>query len=51
MIIPSHPCQDKCPEFTDEQCCHCLIQQEQDLENSDEAKFYAQALTAGDYVP
>ncbi len=20
-----HPCQDKCPNFTDEQCCHCLI--------------------------
>ena len=22
-----HPCQDKCPNFTDEQCCHCLIKE------------------------
>jgi len=20
-----HSCQDKCPDFTDEQCCHCLV--------------------------
>lgn len=22
-----HPCQDKCPNFTDENCCHCLVLQ------------------------
>lgn len=20
-----HPCQNKCPHYNDEQCCHCLI--------------------------
>lgn len=23
--MPKHPCADKCPNFIDEQCCHCLI--------------------------
>lgn len=23
----NHPCQDKCPNFTDEQCCHCLVKE------------------------
>ncbi len=22
-----HACQGKCPNFTDEQCCHCLIKE------------------------
>ena len=21
----THPCKNKCPNFTDEQCCHCLV--------------------------
>ena len=46
-----HPCQDKCPNFTDEQCCHCLVQaKDQASENEDEAKFLEQALIAGSYV-
>ena len=24
----THACQDKCPEFKDEQCGHCLVQQD-----------------------
>lgn len=23
----NHPRQDKCPNFTDEQCCHCLVKE------------------------
>lgn len=23
--MSNHPCQDKCPNFNDEQCCHCLV--------------------------
>ncbi len=38
----SHPCQDKCPNFTDEQCCHCLIQ-DQNEPVSDEQKFLNRA--------
>lgn len=48
-----HPCQDKCPHFLDEQCCHCLVQEQaedQASKNEDEAKFLEQALIAGSYV-
>lgn len=48
----THACQDKCPEFKDEQCGHCLVQQDSPvLQNADEAKFYGQALSAEGYVP
>ena len=23
----THPCKNKCPKFTDEQCCHCLVRE------------------------
>ena len=23
----THPCKNKCPNFTDEQCCHCLLKE------------------------
>lgn len=25
LNMRNHPCQDKCPNFTDEQCYHCLV--------------------------
>lgn len=34
-----HPCQDKCPEYQDEQCCHCLISPALKTPTSDEEKF------------
>ena len=48
----THACQDKCPEFKDEQCGHCLVQQDSPvLQNADEAKFYAAYLDATRYAP
>lgn len=47
--MPKHPCADKCPNFIDEQCCHCLIQESQ-AEPSDEDKHLAHALEAVEYV-
>lgn len=44
-----HPCQNQCPNFTDEQCCHCLIHQEEKL--TDEDKYLALALEAVKQVP
>lgn len=46
-----HACQGKCPEFKDEQCGHCLVNDDQVLQNSDEAKFYAKYLEAVSYAP
>lgn len=43
-----HPCQDKCPNFTDENCCHCLVQIKEDsnIRTSDEQKFLDLAIEA-----
>lgn len=53
--IASHPCQDKCSDFQEEQCGHCLVQEQSNhppiLKNMDEAKFYGQALIAEKYIP
>lgn len=46
----NHPCQDKCPNFTDEQCCHCLIH-ETSADLSDEEKHLKNALEAVEYIP
>ena len=46
----SHPCQDKCPNFTDEQCCHCLIH-ETSADLSDEEKHLKNALETVEYIP
>ena len=24
----THPCKNKCPNFTDEHCCHCLVNEQ-----------------------
>lgn len=29
-ILEQHPCVGKCPNFTDEQCCHCLVTEPSD---------------------
>ncbi len=47
----SHPCQDKCSNFKDEECGHCLVKHESVLQDADEAKFYAVYLDASRYVP
>ena len=47
----SHPCQDKCSNFKDEECGHCLVKHEPILQNADEAKFYATYLDASRYAP
>ena len=47
--MSKHPCAEQCPNFTDEQCCHCLIQESQ-AEPSDEDKHLAHALEAMEYV-
>ena len=47
----SHPCQDKCSNFKDEECGHCLVKHEPVLQNADEAKYYAQAILAERYIP
>lgn len=47
----SHPCQDKCSNFKDEECGHCLVKHEPVLQNADEAKFYAAYLEATRYAP
>ncbi|MFC3902533.1 hypothetical protein [Acinetobacter marinus] len=26
-ILEQHPCKNKCPNFTDEQCCHYLVKE------------------------
>lgn len=41
----THPCQDKCPNFDNEQCCHCLIRHDEPAKpNADEQKFIERAL-------
>lgn len=47
----SHPCQDKCSNFKDEECGHCLVKHEPVLQDADEAKFYAAYLEATRYAP
>ena len=47
----SHPCQDKCSNFKDEECGHCLVKHESVLQDADEAKFYAVYLDASRYAP
>ena len=47
----SHPCQDKCSNFKDEECGHCLVKHEPVLQDADEAKFYAAYLDASRYAP
>lgn len=47
----SHPCQNKCSNFKDEECGHCLVKHEPVLQNADEAKFYATYLEASRYAP
>lgn len=42
----SHPCKDKCSNFTDEQCQACLIREDLDIPTSDEYKFLVRALEA-----
>lgn len=57
-----HPCQDQCPNYIDEQCCHCLIQIEKrefDLGlapddfyiKRDEQVHLDHALTAMEHIP
>lgn len=50
MISPKHPCQDKCSNFTEEQCCHCLIQEHAEPTN-DEQKYFEAAQIALNEVP
>ncbi|PZT84886.1 MAG: hypothetical protein DI627_14240 [Acinetobacter sp.] len=45
-----HACQGKCPNYTDEQCCHCLIQ-DTPAALSDEDKHLNNAVDAVGYVP
>ncbi|OAL78956.1 hypothetical protein AY606_05885 [Acinetobacter sp. SFB] len=47
----SHPCQDKCSNFKDEECGHCLVKHEPVLQNADEAKYYRTYLEANRYAP
>ena len=47
----THPCQDKCSNFKDEECGHCLVKHEPVFQNADEAKFYAAYLDATRYAP
>lgn len=46
----SHPCQDKCPNFTDEQCCYCLVQETADTK-PDEQKYLESAIKSLEEVP
>ena len=46
-----HPCQDKCSNFKDEECDHCLVKHEPVLQNADEAKHYSTYLEATRYAP
>ncbi len=46
-----HPCQDKCSNFKDEECGHCLVKHEPVLQNADEAKHYSTYLEATRYAP
>lgn len=47
----SHPCQNKCSNFKDEECGHCLVKHEPVLQNADEANHYAKYLEATRYAP
>jgi hypothetical protein len=48
--MTNHPCENNCPNFTDEQCCHCLIQ-ESTVIQTDEEKHLKNALKAVEYIP
>lgn len=43
--MKNHPCQDKCPNYKDEQCSVCLIQIKEELDPliHDEQKFLKRA--------
>lgn len=42
-----HPCKNQCPNFIEEQCCHCLITNDtSDQKNIDESKYLKLAFEA-----